>query len=232
MDFPYEYRAEVLGDAVDRAADQRSGSCSPRSSPSSSAYLLLQAATGSWRGAAVLLVAAAARRGRWRCWPPSSSAVCWPAACWPRSSRCVALALRQSLVLVRRAQESAGPSTPAGRRDAAGGRGSRPRRCSAPSRRRRRCSCPPRSWAAARAWSCCTRSPSPCWAGWSPRRWSCCSSCRPCTRRWPACVRCRRRAATPRRRRAPWSRADAGARPRPTGSTSDARRQSEREAER
>jgi Cu/Ag efflux pump CusA len=55
MDFPYEYRAEVVGDATDRAADRRwvllaavvAGLLG---------YLLLQAATSSWRGAAVLFV--------------------------------------------------------------------------------------------------------------------------------------------------------------------------------
>jgi Cu/Ag efflux pump CusA len=87
MDFPYEYRAEVVGDATDRAADRRwvllaavvAGLLG---------YLLLQAATSSWRGAAVLFVTV----------PFAAGGVL--AALFA----VVGLALRQALVLVRRAR--------------------------------------------------------------------------------------------------------------------------------
>ena len=70
MAFPYEYRAEVVGDAV---AARRQPPVDPVTSARCarcSRYLLLQAATGSWRGAAVLLFAVPfAAVGA--CWPPS-----------------------------------------------------------------------------------------------------------------------------------------------------------------
>ena len=61
MDFPYEYRAEVVGDAVSRAADRQwiwiSGHVAV-----ALGYLLLQAPTGSWRGALLLLVVPLGKR--------------------------------------------------------------------------------------------------------------------------------------------------------------------------
>jgi Cu/Ag efflux pump CusA len=54
MDFPYEFRAEVVGDAVSRA-DHRQWIWIASVVALGLGYLLLQAATGSWRGAAVLL---------------------------------------------------------------------------------------------------------------------------------------------------------------------------------
>jgi Cu/Ag efflux pump CusA len=102
MDFPYEYRAEVVGDAVARASNQQwilIGSLVV----AVLAYLLLQSATGSWRGAAVLfgtvpfaavggLVAAQFLGGVLDGGVLAALGVA------------VALALRQTLVLVRRAQ--------------------------------------------------------------------------------------------------------------------------------
>jgi Cu/Ag efflux pump CusA len=55
MDFPYEYRAEVVGDAISRAS-VRQWIWISAVAIVVAAYLLLQSATGSWRGAGVLLV--------------------------------------------------------------------------------------------------------------------------------------------------------------------------------
>jgi multidrug efflux pump subunit AcrB len=57
MDFPYEYRAEVVGDAESRA-ETRQWIVGAALVAGLLGYLLLQAATGTWRGAAVLLVTA------------------------------------------------------------------------------------------------------------------------------------------------------------------------------
>jgi Cu/Ag efflux pump CusA len=102
MTFPYEYRAEVVGDAVSRASDQRwilLGSLVV----AGLAYLLLQSATGSWRGAAVLLATVPfAAAGGLLGARLTGGVLTGPvlAALFVA----VALALRQVLVLVRRAQ--------------------------------------------------------------------------------------------------------------------------------
>jgi hypothetical protein len=102
MTFPNEYRAEVVGDAVERAEArwevQLAGIAAALL-----IFLLLQAATNSWRGAAVLFVAA-----------PLAAAGPLLAAALVGGARnagvlaailaVVALAVRQSLVVVRRAQ--------------------------------------------------------------------------------------------------------------------------------
>ena len=54
MEFPYEYRAEVVGDAQSRALT-RQWIAGAALVAGLLGYLLLQSATGSWRGAAVLL---------------------------------------------------------------------------------------------------------------------------------------------------------------------------------
>jgi Cu/Ag efflux pump CusA len=56
MDLPFEYRAEVVGDAVSRATN-RTWIWLSVGAVVALGYLLLQAATGSWRGAAVLMLA-------------------------------------------------------------------------------------------------------------------------------------------------------------------------------
>jgi Cu/Ag efflux pump CusA len=56
MDLPYEYHAEVVGDAQDRATNRMWVWVSV-AAVVALAYLLLQAAIGSWRGAVVLLLA-------------------------------------------------------------------------------------------------------------------------------------------------------------------------------
>ncbi|MCV2487984.1 efflux RND transporter permease subunit [Geodermatophilus sp. YIM 151500] len=102
MTFPFEYRAEVLGDAADRAAAQRNVLLAVGAA-AVLVYLLMQAATNSWKGAAALLVAA----------PLAGSGAllaghlvggAWSAGVLAALAAVVALAIRQSLVLVRRAQ--------------------------------------------------------------------------------------------------------------------------------
>jgi Cu/Ag efflux pump CusA len=102
MDFPYEYRAEVVGDSVSRADNQR-WILLVAIGAVALAYLLLQSATGSWRGGAVLLVAVpfaavgavlAAQLGGGVLTGGVLAAI----------FAVVALALRQAVVLVRRAQ--------------------------------------------------------------------------------------------------------------------------------
>jgi Cu/Ag efflux pump CusA len=102
MSFPYEYRAEVVGDAVARSQSTQwillTGVV-----VAMLVYLLLQAATGSWRGAAVLMVTV-----------PFAAAGGLLVAELSRSvlsggvlaglGAVGALALRQGLMLVRRAQ--------------------------------------------------------------------------------------------------------------------------------
>jgi Cu/Ag efflux pump CusA len=111
MEFPYEYHAEVVGDAVDRAANRQwivvGGIVAALLS-----LLLLQSATGSWRGAAVLLVlapfaavgglVAAQFMGRVLTGGVLAALVA-----------ATALALRQALSLVRRAQICRSEGVPA-----------------------------------------------------------------------------------------------------------------------
>jgi Cu/Ag efflux pump CusA len=103
MDFPYEYRAEVVGDAVSRG-QIRLWVLGAALVAVLLGYLLLQATTGSWRGAAVLLLPAplAALGGLLAAQitggVPTGGVLAGLVAVG-------ALALRQALVLVRRAQE-------------------------------------------------------------------------------------------------------------------------------
>src|SRR3954447_11092568 len=100
--FPYEYRAEVLGDAADRA-DAGAKVLLAVAAAVVLTFLLLQAATSSWRTAAALMVAV-----------PLAGAGALLAGSVVGGARSggvlaailavVALAVRQSLVLVRRAQ--------------------------------------------------------------------------------------------------------------------------------
>jgi multidrug efflux pump subunit AcrB len=102
MDFPYEYRAEVVGDAVSRAQNRQwillSGFVVVVLG-----YLLLQAATGSWRGAAVLLVAVPFAAVGGLLAAQLTGGVLSGGVLAALFSA-MALALRQVLVLVRRAQ--------------------------------------------------------------------------------------------------------------------------------
>jgi Cu/Ag efflux pump CusA len=105
MDFPYEYRAEVVGDAVPRASNQQwilIGSLVV----AVLAYLLLQSATESWRGAAVLFLALpfAAVGGLLAA---QITGGVLDGGVLAALGVAVALALRQSLVLVHRAQQHA-----------------------------------------------------------------------------------------------------------------------------
>jgi Cu/Ag efflux pump CusA len=111
MDLPYEYRAEVVGDAVSRASNQR-WIVIATLVVAVLAFLLLQSATGSWRGAAVLFAAvpfaavggllAAQLTGR-----------VLDGGVLAALGVAVALALRQALLLVRRAQAHAAGHPPA-----------------------------------------------------------------------------------------------------------------------
>jgi multidrug efflux pump subunit AcrB len=102
MDFPYEYRAEVVGDAVTRA-DTRQWIWISAAVAALLGYLLLQAATGSWRGAVVLLVVAplAAVGGLVGAQLAGGALTGGVLAAL---FSLAALALRQALALVRRAQ--------------------------------------------------------------------------------------------------------------------------------
>jgi Cu/Ag efflux pump CusA len=102
MTFEEEYRAEVLGDAVEQADAQRNLLYAVIAA-SVLVFLLLQAASNSWRGAAALFVAA----------PLAGSGALlagyvlggsWSAPVLAAAAVVVLLAIRQSLVLIRRAQ--------------------------------------------------------------------------------------------------------------------------------
>jgi multidrug efflux pump subunit AcrB len=102
MDFPYEYRAEVVGDAVSRA-DTRRWILITILAVAVVAYLLLQSALASWRGAALLMLvvpfaAVGALIGAQLTGGVLTGGVLVAVF------TVVALALRQALVLVRRAQ--------------------------------------------------------------------------------------------------------------------------------
>lgn len=113
MTLEHEYRAEVLGDAVERAADRWQVLLAVIGA-GVLAFLLLQAGVNSWRGAVVLFVAA-----------PLAAGGALLASYLVGGARSVGvlaavlavvvLAVRQSLVLVRRAQVLHDPdgSTPA-----------------------------------------------------------------------------------------------------------------------
>jgi Cu/Ag efflux pump CusA len=107
MTFAHEYRAEVLGDAVQRADDRWEATLAAIGA-GVLVFLLLQAATNSWRGAVALFVAA----------PLAGSGTLLAsylldgarsAGVLAALLAVVALAVRQSLVLVRRAQALRGP---------------------------------------------------------------------------------------------------------------------------
>jgi len=102
MDFPYEYRAEVVGDAVTRA-DNLLWIWVGGIGAVVLIYLLLQAATGSWRGAAVLLVAVpfAAVGGLLAA---QFTGGVLTGGVLAALFAAVALAFRQALIVVRRAQ--------------------------------------------------------------------------------------------------------------------------------
>jgi multidrug efflux pump subunit AcrB len=111
MNFPFEYRAEVVGDAVSRSSDAQWILISALVA-AALAYLLLQSATASWRGAAVLMVtvpfaAAGALFGA------LFTGRVLDAGVLTALGVSVALALRQALVLVRRAQALAVDHEPA-----------------------------------------------------------------------------------------------------------------------
>jgi multidrug efflux pump subunit AcrB len=102
MDFPYEFRAEVVGDAVARAQNRQwillSGMVVVVLG-----YLLLQSATASWRGAAVLLVAVPFATVGGLLAAQLTGGVLSGGVLAALFSA-MALTLRQVLVLVRRAQ--------------------------------------------------------------------------------------------------------------------------------
>jgi Cu/Ag efflux pump CusA len=107
LSFPYEYRAEVVSDADDGSAI-RQGLLVAGAAAALLVFLLLQAATSSWRGAAVLFVCvpfagvggllAALLLGEVGAVPVSAAVFA-----------VVALAVRQALLLVRRAKALDGP---------------------------------------------------------------------------------------------------------------------------
>ena len=100
--FEDEYLAEVLGDAVERAEAQRNVTLAAIAA-AAMAFLLLQAATNSWRGAAALFVAAPLAGGG-ALLAGHLVGGSWSAPVLTACAAVVALAVRQSLVLVRRAQ--------------------------------------------------------------------------------------------------------------------------------
>jgi Cu/Ag efflux pump CusA len=102
MDFPYEYRAEVVGDAQSRA-QTRQWIVVATLVAGLLGFLLLQSATGTWRGAAVLLVTTpfAAVGGLLAAQLTGGVLTGGVLAALVAVA---ALALRQALVLIRRAQ--------------------------------------------------------------------------------------------------------------------------------
>jgi hypothetical protein len=102
MTFQEDYRAEVISDAVERA-DARRTMWLAVAAAAVLVFLLLQAATNSWRGAAVLFVVTPlAATGALLTGYALDGA--WSAGVLAAMGAAVALAIRQSLVLVRRAQ--------------------------------------------------------------------------------------------------------------------------------
>ena len=102
MTFEEEYRAEVLGDAVERADAQRNFLYAGIAGLVL-VFLLLQAATSSWRGAAALSVAAPLA-GAGALVTGYLLGGAWSAPVLAAVAAVMLLAIRQSLVLVRRAQ--------------------------------------------------------------------------------------------------------------------------------
>jgi Cu/Ag efflux pump CusA len=111
MDFPYEYRAEVVGDAQSRART-RQWIVGATLVGGLLGYLLLQSATGTWRGAAVLLVTAplAAVGGLLAAQLTGGVLTGGVLAALVAAA---ALALRQALGLIRRAQALRGENSEA-----------------------------------------------------------------------------------------------------------------------
>ncbi|HVK35555.1 MAG TPA: efflux RND transporter permease subunit [Microlunatus sp.] len=101
---PYEYRAEVVTDAVDRQHDQRQliGLAVVAAALS---FLILQAATGSWRSATVLFVAAPVSLVGGLLIAPAMNGVT-AVGVLAALVTVLALTLRQSLLLVRSARRS------------------------------------------------------------------------------------------------------------------------------
>ena len=101
---PYEYRAEVVTDAVDRQHDQRQliGLAVVAAALS---FLILQAATGSWRSATVLFVAAPVSLVGGLLIAPAMNGVT-AVGVLAALVTVLALTLRQSLLLVRSARGS------------------------------------------------------------------------------------------------------------------------------
>jgi Cu/Ag efflux pump CusA len=112
MDFPYEYHAEVVGDAVSRAQDARWIEISVVVVVLLG-YLLLQAATGSWRGAGVLLVTVPFAAVGGLLGAQLSGGVL-TGGVLAALAAATALALRQALGLVRRAQALQDRNSPVG----------------------------------------------------------------------------------------------------------------------
>jgi Cu/Ag efflux pump CusA len=102
MTFEDEYLAEVLGDAVERAEAQRNVMLAGIAA-AVLAFLLLQAGTNSWRGAAALFVSAPLAAGG-ALIAGYLVGGAWSIPVLAAVVAVVALAVRQSLVLVRRAQ--------------------------------------------------------------------------------------------------------------------------------
>ncbi|WP_167761861.1 efflux RND transporter permease subunit [Blastococcus sp. CT_GayMR19] len=102
MTFEDEYLAEVLGDAVERADAERNVVLAAIAA-AVVAFLLLQAGTNSWRGAATLFISAPLAAGGALIGGYLVGGS-WSIPVLAAIVAVVALAVRQSLVLVRRAQ--------------------------------------------------------------------------------------------------------------------------------
>jgi Cu/Ag efflux pump CusA len=101
---PYEYRAEVVTDAVDRQHDQRQ-LIGLAVVAAALGFLILQAATGSWRSATVLFVAAPVSLVGGLLIAPAMNGVTGVGVVAALVT-VLALTLRQSLLLVRSARGS------------------------------------------------------------------------------------------------------------------------------
>jgi Cu/Ag efflux pump CusA len=116
ISYPYQYRAEVVADGTDTADVSRKIGIVALVA-AMIAFLLLQAATGSWRGAAVLLLCAPLAGAGGLLIALALDGAGWLAVL-AAVFTVVVLAVRQTLVLVRRAQRLVSVPGAAGASDA------------------------------------------------------------------------------------------------------------------
>jgi multidrug efflux pump subunit AcrB len=171
MPMPYEYHAEVSGNATVKQADLLR-TLAYGGVVLVGIFLLIQAAVASWRRAALLLLSLPLSVVGGVLLAPLAGGI-WSTGSLAGLLAVFALAIRSAIMLGRRISDEEQAGGLAG--SAAVLMVSR-ERAVPPS------CCPPPCWVAARAWSCSTPWRSPCSAGWSASWWSRGTCCR---RSWP-----------------------------------------------